>query len=671
MAIDTPPTVETVVVRSIRLPAAPSGRAFSIIRLDHDALQISPRLDEALKQAPGFSLFRRTSSLAANPTTQGVSLRAIAGSGASRALVTLDGVPQNDPFGGWVIWSALPSAAIDSAALVRGAGAGPYGAGALTGVVALSEMDQVPGGIAADASYGSLGDVQGQAVASARFGSASLLVSAAGESAHGFVPVRNGNGAADRPLTLHDWSSSARLTDDIGPGELAVRFAAFQEDRGAGLAGAGSRATGEQGSVSYTVEPTATALGWRVQGWVNSSGLENTSVAIAPNRATATPSNNQYATPAIGYGFNGAVRRATADYSWEIGADVRAASGQSEELYSYVSGKFTRSRITGGSSLVGGVYVEGTRNFGPWMLTANARVDGWETYDTHRVERLISTGVPSFNKHPADRGGVQPTARVGLRRDMGDNNYLRTAAYIGFRPATLNELNRPFRVGSDLTESNPALQPEKLYGVEVGAGNDSPRGGWSLTAFANRLQDAIINVTVAKGPIADPFDPVGNFVAAGGTLYQRRNVNHVDALGIEAEAHRAITTTRNARVAADYTYARVDGGSAAPQLTGLRPAETPRFAATAGLDWRALPRLTLSADARYESTRYDDDQNTRRLDPGVTANARITFAVTPSFNVYVAGANLFDAEIETGRTAANVISYDAPRTVKVGVSFRR
>ena len=134
--------VETVVVRAARLPPALGDQAFSIIRLDSADLEDQPRLDQALEQVPGVSLFRRASSLSANPTTQGLSLRAIAPSGSSRALVTLDGVPQNDPFGGWVIWSALPSEDIESAEIVRGAGAGPcYGAGgALTGVVALEEQ---------------------------------------------------------------------------------------------------------------------------------------------------------------------------------------------------------------------------------------------------------------------------------------------------------------------------------------------------------------------------------------------------------------------------------------------------------------------------------------------------------------------------------------------------
>ncbi len=54
-------------------------------------------LDDFLRQVPGFSLFRRSSSIVAHPTTQGVSLRGISPSGVSRTLVLLDGVPVNDP----------------------------------------------------------------------------------------------------------------------------------------------------------------------------------------------------------------------------------------------------------------------------------------------------------------------------------------------------------------------------------------------------------------------------------------------------------------------------------------------------------------------------------------------------------------------------------------------
>ncbi|MGH6956097.1 MAG: TonB-dependent receptor, partial [Caulobacteraceae bacterium] len=127
MPIQQPPSVAPVVVRPAELPASPADAAFSIATVSAPVLEANPRLDEALQTIPGFSLFRRISSLGANPTTQGVSLRGIAGSAASRALVTLDGVPQNDPFGGWVIWTSLPPETIAGAEVVRGAGAGPYG----------------------------------------------------------------------------------------------------------------------------------------------------------------------------------------------------------------------------------------------------------------------------------------------------------------------------------------------------------------------------------------------------------------------------------------------------------------------------------------------------------------------------------------------------------------
>ena len=86
---------------------------------------------------PGFTLFRRSSSRVANPTTQGVTLRGVSGSGSSRTLVLADGVPLNDPFGSWVYWNRIPLAAVDRVEVVRGATGDLYGAGALGGVVQL------------------------------------------------------------------------------------------------------------------------------------------------------------------------------------------------------------------------------------------------------------------------------------------------------------------------------------------------------------------------------------------------------------------------------------------------------------------------------------------------------------------------------------------------------
>ncbi len=92
-------------------------------------------IDDALLSTPGFSLFRRSSSRLANPTTQGVTLRGVSGSGASRTIVLADGWSLNDPFGNWVYWNRIPEAAVERVEVVRGATGDLYGADALGGVI--------------------------------------------------------------------------------------------------------------------------------------------------------------------------------------------------------------------------------------------------------------------------------------------------------------------------------------------------------------------------------------------------------------------------------------------------------------------------------------------------------------------------------------------------------
>src|SRR5439155_23759403 len=94
----------------------------SAIQLSSTDVEANPALtlDDLLRQVPGFTLFRRSSSRVANPTTQGVSLRGVGGTGPSRALVLEDGVPQVDPFGGWIYWDRLPRAELSSIEVFRG-----------------------------------------------------------------------------------------------------------------------------------------------------------------------------------------------------------------------------------------------------------------------------------------------------------------------------------------------------------------------------------------------------------------------------------------------------------------------------------------------------------------------------------------------------------------------
>jgi len=655
---------EAVVVYAPRLAPLAGEAAFDTIQLSPQVLKLHARLDEALTATPGVSLFRRTSSVAANPTTQGLSLRAIAPSGAGRALVTLDGAPQNDPFGGWVIWSALPPEGLASATIVRGAGAGPYGAGALTGVVALQERPAGAGLQALEVSAGERSSYR----AAVAVGGPGLLVTASGESSNGYTPVRGAAaGAADTPLDLRDQAFAFRVQHAVGEAQGSARLGIYDERRGAGLAGARSEASGASATFTLARALQQNAPGWRLQAWVRASDFANTSVAVAPGRGSTTPANDQYSTPAQGYGLNAALQGAHGPLGWEAGVDARLSRGVEFERFRVVNGRFTRGRQVGGRTSVAGAYLDADWNTSPWLLTAGVRVDAWRSSGAVRRERDLATNAVTLDQHPGGSQGVTPTLRAGVRYSLTESLWVRGAAYTGFRTPTLNELHRPFRVGNDVTEANPSLKPERLAGVEAGLGGEGPVR-WSATAFANRLSDPITNVTVGVGPATFP---TAGFIPAGGTLRQRQNAGRIKAWGVEGEASGDVGAAFSWRSAFAYTHARVVGGGSAPQLTGKRPAQAPAFTATAGLQWRPLERLGLSADLRYESLRYEDDLNSRRLKAGLQLDARAAWRVSPSAELYLAADNLADEQLAVGQTADGVTSYAEPRTVRVGFSYRR
>ncbi len=651
---EQPEVVQTVVVRAARLAPAQAEKVFSVVQVNRVALETMPRLDEALEEVPGLSLFRRSTSLSANPTVEGISLREIGPSGAGRALVTLDGVPQGDPFGGWVIWSGLPSDSIETANVIRGAGAGPYGAGALTGTIALKERQLQPGDVAADGEAGGLGYLRGSAVGDVAAGPGDLFVSASGEHSNGWIPVIAGRGAADKPLELDDRSVAGRYSASVGPGVLSARVAAYGQDQATGVSTGFARSQGVSESLSWASQPTTNALGTELQVWARQSQFSQLSLSEAVGHATATPADLQYATPADGMGINGAIRRATANYSWEAGFDARGDEGETHELFKYVSGAFTQRRVAGGRNLVAGLYAEGSALAGPWTFTGGVRVDAWRDWNGHLLETLLSTGAATTNNRPTAKGGEVPTARAGVKRDLGAGYYARVDAYAGFRAPSLNELYRPFRVGNQSISANAALQPEKLYGGEAGVGRDFGFGSIDADVFANRMVDPIINVTT------------------GPTTLMRENVPEINALGFELQAQEHVLGGKVIlHQAVSGTDARVDGGSIEPQLTGNRPAQAPIWTVTAGADWKITSQLTLSGVIRYEDQRFDDDLNQNPLSGAVTEDARLTWALNRHADVFLAAENLSGVRVATAVGTDGTVSYGEPRIVSVGISVRR
>jgi outer membrane receptor protein involved in Fe transport len=648
-------SVDTVVVTGARLPEPVGNAAFSVVNLDQTALSQLNQLDASLEQVPGLSLFRRSTSQSSNPTTDGVSLRSIAPSGAGRALVLLDGVPINDPFGNWVIWGALPYESIGSAEIERGAGSGPYGAGALTGTILLSERNFVDGISEADASAGNLGTYRVGASGGAAVGKVDFFGSADGERSNGWIPVLpSQRGAADTHTRFDDGAATLRAQTQLGDVIATARVGYYDQALGAGLEGAESKARGETASLTFAEPATSGSIGWRAQGWLIDSNLSNTSVSVATGQTGTTPANDQYAIPALGFGFNAAALGSMGNFHWEAGGDLRDNSGESREDYSYIGGHFTSGRRSGGQLFVGGLYAEGAYDTGTWLLTAGVRADYWADSQGHLVNTTLATGtVTSAFDYPG-RDGTVPTARVGARYNFDGDQYLRVAAYSGFRPASLNELYRPFRVGNVTTQANAALVPEELYGVEAGWGGVLGGFSWDATGFINQLHNAVENVTT------------------GANTQQRTNVGDINALGIEADASEKLTDTLSLRAALSLTDARVDPDSGVlavyPGLKGKRPAEAPTTTITGGADWIPIDKLTLDASIHWDSARFEDDLNTLKLGSAFVLDLRAEYEIRDHISIFVAVDNTTDANIATQDTTG-VINFGEPRVYEIGLKY--
>ncbi|MGH9826728.1 MAG: TonB-dependent receptor plug domain-containing protein, partial [Blastocatellia bacterium] len=193
---------EQVTVTATRTESRVSDSAQSIEILTATDLKNTAalNLDDTLKQVQGFSLFRRSSSRTSNPTSQGVSLRGIGASGASRALVLNDGIPLDDPFGGWVYWDRVPKEAIGRIEVLQGGASSLYGTDALGGAINIIRKDNHQSAFSLETSYGNENTPDGSMFATGRTGN--WIGSLAGEAMNtdGYIIVdKSQRGRIDTP----------------------------------------------------------------------------------------------------------------------------------------------------------------------------------------------------------------------------------------------------------------------------------------------------------------------------------------------------------------------------------------------------------------------------------------------------------------------------------------
>ncbi|KAG5720495.1 hypothetical protein E4T56_gene9612, partial [Termitomyces sp. T112] len=463
----------SIIVTGQGLGLPPGTPAYGSVAIDRQRLldNASGRLENVLANVAGSQQFRRSDSRASNPSNQGATLRALGGNASSRTLVLLDGVPVADPFFGYIPFSALVPDRLSVVRVTRGGGSGG-------GYVSLSGR---------------------------------------WDRGNGFQTTpKSQRVAATVPAAYDSWSTNLRAVAPLSvTSELQFRATIFQDDRTLRFKGADSANEGQDASVRFISRGD-----WQVDAlaYIQARNFSN----IVISASTFRKSLDQRNTPSMGLGGKIEIRPPVgSDHVLRLGADTRFALGDMyEDAYdaNIASNPVTFRRHAGGQQVTTGLFAEDDWTLEGLVLTGGVRADHWTISDGFYHQANASTGAVTATDS-ANRSDWQFSGRAGAILRLSGALALRGAGYTGFRLPTLNELYRPFVVFPITTQANAALKPERLKGVEAGF-DLTPLPGVTLgaTAFYNRLDDAIANVTI------------------GTNTRQRQNVNRIVAKGIELTA---------------------------------------------------------------------------------------------------------------------------------------
>ena len=653
---------ESVTVTADRGLAGINDAASSVAVLTPEKLKAAPglTLDDRLHQIAGFQLFRRTSSWTANPTSSGVSLRALGSTAASRTLVVSDQVPMNDPFGGWVHWTEIPEPAIRDVELVRGGSAELYGSSAIGGVIDVAPVEPLEEktiAIAADASGATENTVLADGMAESATRWIAALAAASELKTDGYITTAPAlRGLVDVPTNVNAQSGRLELRTPpaISGWTAFLRGNVLNESRqnGTPLQTNATRLWRYAGGGDAEVAKTHAAL--RLFG--SREGYRQSFSSVAPNRNSESLTRLQRV-PTDEFGFALQLTRAFSHaVTAAAGADMRDVRATDDEA-PVVGGVVMAPTVVSARQRELGGYTDAIWQPKGWSVSGSVRVDSFRTFDA----RQMTPGVRPRLLPEIDELMVSP--RVGLVRYLPHGVALTGTAFRAFRGPTMNELYRTSQVGQQTTIANNSLLAERATGFEFGAElAQISAGGHELGR---------IRATYFWTEVNRPISAVLLSQTSTSQLLQRQNLGQIRSRGLMVEAESARWQGFDASFGYQLAVATVTAfNSSSPaqsNLTGKWIPEVPRHSVVATANYTNERVANFHLIASYAGQEFDDAQNQFRLHPyarfDVSADRRLKWGLS----VFASAQNLLNRQIDAGLTP--ILTLAAPRLVQAGMRF--
>jgi outer membrane receptor protein involved in Fe transport len=651
----TPATpTQNVVVSATRTDLSEEATASSIRVLPAQQLAetAGATLDDKLRQVPGFELFRRSSSRVSNPTSQGVSLRGLGSTAASRTLVLADLVPVNDPFGGWIHWDEIPQLLIQQVEVVRGGGSDLYGSSAIGGVIDLVEHPPTIDAGELQLGYGMQNTPQASLLESVSHGPWHALVAGDFFRTDGYVLVTpSERGLIDRPSNVHYQNADVQIErtfGSMGRAFLAGNMLNEARDNGTTIQDNANRLWRYDAGFDWNLT-TSSALKLRAYGATEHYRQSFSSVPSDRNSETLTRLQT-VPTGELGASAQWLQSLGT-HFTLVAGADVEDV--RATDFENTFFHKPTGYLDTTARQRETGVYGEGILQLNSWTVTGSVRFDHFVNLDAEQW--TLAKGVLTDTVIP-DRTENVANPRLGVVRRVTANFALTASAFRAFRSPTMNELYRTGQVGQQITLANPLLRSERATGWEAGAQLAQPSRNAVLRAsyFWTEVNRPVTALTLSQ---------------SGSTItLQRENLGQIRSRGISADyqiAPRSWLTFAGGYQFARATVTRFDQN---PALIGNWIPQVPRNTGTAQATVSQRHWGTLAVQVRATGHQFDDDQNKFLLHSFFRADAFASHEINRHVEVFASAENLFDRTIEVGRTP--VLTLGTPRIVQGGLRLR-
>ena len=653
--VQTAQALERLTVTAVRATdAAPLART-TLERTDLERDYSGQDVPLTLRQAPSVTAYSESGSLL------NYSYFRVRGIDQSRVAITLDGIPLNEPEDQQIYFSDFPDLtnSVQSMQVQRGVGTSTYGQAAYGGSLnfATHSLTGTPRQATMEVGGGSFGMAR--------------------------ATLQANSGALDNRWAFHGRFSGMR-SDGYRDGATSAANSAF----------ASAGYFGDRDLVKFTA----------------TTGLERNGQAYIPvpdGELRANPRTNPIA------GVGDKYRESFATLSWTRLLSPNASAGitgyafSTRGFYDYPSGTTAQAlRYNSASRWVGAIAAAHSQN-GPLTIDGGAHALSYSK--DHEFAERADLGYPAYSNtgfkteasafakasyvlgattlfgdlqlrtaefryRPTEGYGLSEASerwsfvnpKVGVTVQAAERVSLFASYGTTGREPTRSDL---FAGADDVTPDDaPALlpltrvKPEHVNDLELGTTIGFDRATFTVNVFDMRFRDEIAR-TGATTPLG--YDIRANV----GRSYRR---------GIEVDA--LFSLTRSLDLGASLTASRNRIDSYTDEGTGItytdvEPILTPAFIATQRLTWRANPRLTLTADSRYQGLGYlapfGDETLTSPAFHVLDAGARFEMG-TSTLSLY--GRNLLNRHAyPSGDVSGGVPRYFilAPASIDVTVTMRR